>query len=123
MPLARYARLAIACALLVACGGDASAPKTTLTGTWAGQLEGNTFQLTLTQAGTDVTGTGSVRAGATTFPLTAAGTVSNSTSFSLTLSSSGFSPLNFAGTFGRATMTGTVNGSGFTNAAVTLTKQ
>jgi hypothetical protein len=110
-------------AAIVACGGDSTEPKVSLTGTWVGSLEGSTLNLALSQSGTDVTGNGAVTAGTTSVPLTVAGTVSNTTSFALTVSSAGFSPLNFSGTFGQTTMTGTVNGSGFTNAAVTLTKQ
>lgn len=110
-------------ALLAACGGDSGEPRLSLTGTWAGSLEASTMRLTLTQSGTDVTGNGTVTAGTTSIPLTAVGTVSDGSSFALTVSSSGFSPLNFSGTFGKTTMTGTVNGSGFTNAAVTLSRQ
>jgi hypothetical protein len=110
-------------AALAACGGDPSEPKLTLSGTWAGLLEASTIRLTLSQAGTDVTGAGTVVAGTTSIPLMAVGTVSKGSSFALTVSSPGFSPLNFSGTFGKTTMTGTINGSGFTNAAVTLTKQ
>jgi hypothetical protein len=110
-------------AMLVGCGGDSTEPTLTLTGTWSGALDVSTLRLQLTQSGTDVTGSGSATAGTTSIPLTIAGTVSNGTSFALTASSSGFSAMNFSGTFGKSTMTGTVNGSGFTNSAVTLTRQ
>lgn len=115
------ARLLPVLALLAACGGDSNAPEQTMTGTWRGTVSSATMTLSLSQSGRDVTGNGTL-IGASTVALTVSGTATLP-AFSMTLASGGFQSINFAGQMGTKTLTGTLNGSGFTNDAVTFTKQ
>jgi hypothetical protein len=112
----------IAVVAVLGCGGDSNGPKQTLTGTWRGPVSTATVTLNLTQNGRDVTGNGTIVGGTESAALTVTGT-SNLPTFSLTISASGFESMNFSGTLGTNQLAGTLNGSGFVNAAVTLTKQ
>ena len=125
--IARAAQLfAVAVVLLVysACSGDSSGPKTTVAGNWTGtgttSAGSFTVNLILAENSGSVTGTGTI-SGSTSIALTVTGTYS-APSVGLTFSSPGFENLNFSGTVSGKTMTGTLNGSGFTGNAVTLTK-
>lgn len=113
--------------LAAGCGGDSGTePKQTITGTWNGTITGSagsgTMSLTLTQSGTQVTGAGSLSAPLGSAAITASGTFSAPT-LSLNLSATGFQSINFTGTVNGNSMTGTMNGSGFQNYGVTLTRQ
>lgn len=79
------------------------------------------MSLTLSQTGTSVSGTGSISGGGNTIPLTASGTYV-APDLSLTLSSDGFQPTSYTGSLSHGTITGTLNGSGFNNASMTLTR-
>jgi hypothetical protein len=65
--------------------------------------------------------TGSLTApgGSATLTVTASFTAP---SMLLTINSPGYEPINYAGTVNGKTMVGTLNGSGFTNVSVTLTR-
>jgi hypothetical protein len=111
---------------LVACSsGDNATPTPTITtaGSWTGTTSGATFNLVLTQTNGSVTGSGALLSpAAATIPLSVTGAYAAPTA-SLTFASPGFNPINFTGTVVATTMTGILNGSGFTNAAITFTKQ
>lgn len=111
---------------LVAAGcSDSSGPKTTVTGNWTGSApisvgSNATLSMVLTESSGAVTGTGSL-VGSTSIALTVTGTYA-APSLGLTMSAPGFSSLNLTATVSGKTMTGTLNGSGFNNTAITLTK-
>jgi len=113
--------------LLVGCGDDAVTPEPdpTVTGSWSGTTGDTTLQLTLNESATGtVTGSGNLSAPGVSLALT----VSNGThvfpNLSLILSASGFQDINLAGTVTSATsIAATMNGSGYANDAINLTKQ
>jgi hypothetical protein len=78
--------------------------------------------LTLQQAGTQVTGNGSLVGSNGSAALTVTGSFS-APNMSLTITSPGFESITYAGTVTGNTMTGTMNGSGFVNVAMTMTTQ
>ncbi len=109
--------------LSMACSDSGpSGPETTrVTGTWTGSATGLTFTFTLSESASgSITGSGSVgSAAATVFSGTHAGST-----VSFTFGASGFEDANFTGELSNSTtMTGAVNGSGFSNFALTLRKQ
>lgn len=115
--------------LVASCGGDSPSepipdPKPNVTGTWQGAVSGATMRLTMNHdtLSNAVTGSGNITGGDTGIAISASGNYAGST-LSLTLSSQGFEPMNFTGTHSSTAITGTLNGSGFSNDAVTLTKQ
>ncbi len=111
---------------LVACSSSdstSSTPTITTAGSWTGTTGGATFDLVLTQNNGTVTGSGSLLSPTSaTVPLAITGSYAAPTA-SLTFAPTGFSSINFTGTVVATTMTGVLNGSGFTNVAITFTKQ
>lgn len=111
--------------LSVACG-DGGPSGGDVEGAWSGGItEGGsqlgTLTMTLTENQGTISGNGSIAGGAS-FALTVSGTFSKP-SASMTLTSPGLNPFNFTATVGDNTMDGTLNGSGFLNSAVHLTRQ
>lgn len=123
-------RLLIALTLgLFACGSDSSGPaKIEAEGQWTGNIQHNdgtalgTMTLTLSETNSAVTGSGNINAGTEAIALTVVGTYTQP-NLSVTLSSQGFSDVNLTATVGETSMTGTMNGSGFTGSSVTLHRQ
>lgn len=118
--------LLLLCATLLACG-DSTAPRT-VTGNWTGTsiASGSLFQidLDLVDAGGTITGTGSVvSAGIDCLP-SIAGSRSGST-VDLTLACTGYTPFTFVASLSKngRTLTGTLNGSGFDDTSLNLSKQ
>jgi hypothetical protein len=119
-------------ALLVfvaACGGDSTGPtKIEAEGAWQGTINDNggnqigTMSLTLTETSGNVSGTGNLSNAGTGIAVTASGTYSQP-NLSLNLTTPGFSATNLTATVGQRTMTGTLNGSGFVNSAITLQRR
>ena len=97
-------------------------PAPTVTGAWSGSGGGITMSLSLTQAGQAVTGTGSMSSSGGAVAVSANGNFSNP-SLSVTLSAAGYEDSNFAGTLSGNTMTGILNGSGFNQVGMTLTRK
>jgi uncharacterized protein (DUF2141 family) len=93
-----------------------------ITGTYAGTGNGFSLTLTLTETNGTVTGSGNINVGQNV-PLTVTGTF-NAPNVNLTLSST-FDPINLTGTVSNdgTTINATLNGSGFSNDAVTLNLQ
>nr|PZN90624.1 MAG: hypothetical protein DIU52_07500 [bacterium] len=110
---------------LAACGDSSTEPKTpSASGTWTGVVTGGTITLTLAeQAGGTITGAGSIQGTAGAASVTVTGTHVHP-SISLTLRSTGFEDANYTGQFvNRNTISGHLNGSGFNNVTLTLTRQ
>lgn len=125
MPRMLYA-MALA-ALLWACGGDDSSGPSTpdIAGAWSGTVQpSGTLVLNLSETNGNVTGNGTLTAPGVGVSITASGTYVRSTaSASLTLSSPGFETVNLNATVTDTKMVGSLNGSGFVNAAISLDRQ
>jgi hypothetical protein len=115
-------------AMVLACGGDGgnepSVPDPE--GQWNGPINtsvgsGN-LALTLNGAAGNVTGSGTLTVPGDAISLTVTGNHAHP-DISLQLSSPGFEPMNLGGTMSDTQIQGVLNGSGFVNIAVTLTRQ
>jgi hypothetical protein len=120
---------------LAACGGDAKVTTPAVTvptvsfsvaGAWTGttQLSGSLVQF----AGTLVDNNGSVSGNGTIIggTLNCAASISGSrtdTNVSLNWTCTGFQPINYAASLAGTKLTGNLNGSGFSNLALTMNKQ
>jgi hypothetical protein len=122
----RRALALLALPLLLACSDNGSEPdsRPNVTGTWSGSVGTGTGTMTLTHNTStgQITGNGSISAGVAALAITVQGTYARPT-VSLTVSSPGYEPFNFTGTHSGNSITGVINGSGFVNTGVTLTKQ
>ena len=108
----------------VGCGGDkATAPavNTSATGSWTGTSSGSTLSMVLNDNSGTVTGSGTLSA-SSSIALTITGNHAGA-NVSLTMSAPGYEPLNYAGTLNDRTIIGSLNGSGFTNQSLVVTKQ
>jgi|GEM_PF-2070555 len=98
-----------------------------LSGQWQGNttVQGSllTLNLQLVESGGNVNGNGTINLG-TPLAVSATGTY-NFPSVAMTIRSSGFADLNFSGTLGAdgRSLSGTMQGSGFDNFGITLTRQ
>lgn len=115
---------------LAACGDDdPSGPSTpaipTATGQWTGTASGISFSFTLSEASNgSITGSGSASAPTGSIAMTVRSGTHAHPNISLTLGGEGFEDANFQGAFaGDNTITGSINGSGFNNFALTLQRQ
>jgi hypothetical protein len=121
-------RLILAAALaLTACGGDSGPARIEAEGQWSGGIQDNGatighMTLTLVETSGAVTGSGNLTAGTLGLALTTSGTYAPP-SLSLTVSAPGYNDMNLTATVGETSMTGTLNGSGFVNSGITLTRQ
>jgi hypothetical protein len=113
--------LALSLSFAIGCG-DATEPTPTITGSWSGSGGGISVTLSLTQSGQSVTGNGSLSGAGGAAALVATGNFTNP-SFSLTLSAQGYEDSNFAGTMSGNSLTGVINGSGFNQVGMTLTRK
>jgi hypothetical protein len=117
----RQIAFALSLVLLVSCD-KSTKPKPSIAGTWSGSGGGISMTVALTQTATVVSGNGSMSGSGGALALTAQGTFSEP-NFSLTMSATGYQPYNFAGTLNGNSMTGVMNGSGFNQVGMTLTRQ
>ena len=122
---------ALALAAAAACSDSSSGPEPVdLDGRWSGQATlgtFSTFTLTITEADGQVTASGNITQGSASAALTGVGTWAEP-SLSLTLSSPGYEPIDFTATYdetsaGEAQLRGRLNGSGFGNTPLTLTRE
>jgi hypothetical protein len=122
----RRALALLALPLLLACSDNGSEPdaRPNVTGTWSGSVGTGAGTMTLTHNTStgQITGNGSISAGVSALAITVQGTYARPT-VSLTVSSPGYEPFNFTGTHSGNSITGVINGSGFVNTGVTLSKQ
>jgi hypothetical protein len=117
---------AIALALCVAgCGRDSLEPVITVDGQWYGLQNGYSLSLNLTQtAAGDVGGTALLAGNSGYTDATVAGTF-NYPTLSLTIAATNFDPVLYTGTMSQtsAKIDGKLNGSGFTNLVLNISKQ
>jgi hypothetical protein len=123
MTLASLARRAAAGLAIIAVSSCSTEPKVQVSGVWTGTIETQVLTLTLNEASGVVSGSGTL----TNTPSgTRAQTVSGSyvePTISMTLSSGSAQPINLTGTVSSSTIAGTLNGSGFSSNAITLTRK
>ncbi|MDO8500451.1 MAG: hypothetical protein Q7S20_01250 [Gemmatimonadaceae bacterium] len=110
---------------LAACSSEkVTEPKLTVAGNWSGTFTPGassvSLSLLLTENAGQVTGNGTI-SGETSTALTVTGTFV-APNVSLTLSPPGFEPMNYAAFVKEASMSGALNGSGFFNQGVTLSR-
>jgi hypothetical protein len=115
--------------LIAACGGDSGPTEPDVPeveGQWNGPITTNlgsgSLALTLNEASGTVTGTGTLSVTGDALALTVTGNYAPP-NVSLQMTSAGFEPMNLSGTVSEDEIDGTLNGSGFVNIAVTLTRQ
>ncbi len=111
-------------AVLAGCGSDGpTGPESvSIQGTWTGITSGVNIRMTFAAGSEAVVGNGSFTGPGLVLPLTINGTRLG-VDLNLTLSSPGFEPTIFTGTIISATsISGQLNGSGFVNTPVSMTK-
>ena len=122
------APLAVLALLVLAACSDSNEPsRIEVEGSWTGQFTTSggtavTLNMTLIETAGAVTGNSTLVSSGGSLAETVTGTYSPP-SVSLNFHSEGFSDSNLAGTVGETTLTGTLNGSGFNNIALTLQRQ
>ncbi len=112
-------------ALGVGCGADALGPVTTVDGEWFGVQNGYSLSLNLTQSPTGaVTGSALVAGTSGITDAKVDGTFAFP-SLVLTITTESFEPVIYSGTMSQseARIDGKLNGSGFTNLQVNITKR
>ena len=122
--------LVVGLLLLVAgCGGGDGSTEPDdpeVEGQWNGPINTNvgsgSLALTLTETSGTVGGTGTLSVTGDALALTVTGTYAPP-NISLQMTSPGFEPMNLSGEVTEEEIDGTLNGSGFVNIAVTLTRQ
>jgi hypothetical protein len=110
----------------IACGSDkTTGPAYSVAGTWTGAVGQQQLSLTLVESGGLVNGTGTLANTPTgTRALTVTGTFKTTNgTLDATLTSGTLQPFNLHGAIIGGTMVGSLNGSGFDNASITLTRQ
>jgi hypothetical protein len=108
-------------AVVTACSSS-TAPKVTVAGTWTGVASTQALTMTLVENSGSVTGSGTLtNTPAGTIALVISGTFTGST-VSLTLASGLHPAINLSGTIVGNTMSGSLQGSGFSGDAITLTR-
>jgi hypothetical protein len=115
------ALLALTVAGSAACD-KATSPTPVMAGNWSGSGGGISMNLSLSQSGQAVTGNGSMSGGSGAIAVTVSGNFNNP-NFSLTIAASGYEDLNFAGTLSGNSATGVMNGSGFNQVGMTMTRK
>lgn len=109
-------------------GGDGSTEPDDpeVEGQWNGPINtdvgSGSLALTLTETDGSVSGNGTLSVPGDALALTVTGTYAPP-NLSLEMTSPGFEPLNLSGDVSEDEIDGTLNGSGFVNIAVTLTRQ
>lgn len=121
--------LLIAVLLLGACGGDDNTgpARIEVEGTWVGHFATSsgtqvTWSMTLIETNGAVTGSSTLVTAGESIAEQVTGNYVPPT-VSLQFHSEGFSDSNLTGTVSQTQLSGTLNGSGFNNVAVTLTRQ
>jgi hypothetical protein len=118
---------------ITACGSDSSEPtlpaKPSVTGTWRATVTGSsgtssniTVTLNHDTISNAITGSGSFSQGTASAVLTVQGFYATP-QVTLTMSAQGFQSMTATATHNASQIVGTLNGSGFSNAALVLSKQ
>lgn len=110
--------------LALGCGDDdPSGPSgAQLDGTWSGDTELGTMNMTLNETDGDITGNGLLTAGNHSADLTLEGTIDGAT-VAMTVSSPVLTPFDINATIAGNTMTGTIDGAGPDPVAFSVTRQ
>nr|BCX01925.1 MAG: hypothetical protein KatS3mg041_1971 [Bacteroidota bacterium] len=92
-----------------------------LSGRWTGVVQGITIDVTLVETKGTITGSGSIQAPGVSISVSVTGTYSFP-NVSMTFRSTGYEDFTFSGTLSADgnTLSGSLNGSGFNNVAITL---
>ena len=110
---------------VMSCKDQGPPPPPTVDGAWAGASGNFTFNLTLAQSGSTVTGSGQVGGPDESLALTVSSGTFVAPNVSMVLSAQGFQPMNYSGalaTNNSNQIIGRVNGSGFQNDVLVLTR-
>lgn len=124
----RILSVAVLAMLVAACGGDSGPAPIQAEGSWTGPVKNNsgatigTLSLTLIETSGTVSGSGNIAGSTVATALTVAGTYTEP-SLSLILSSQRFNDINLGGTVSETEIVGSLNGSGFVQSNITLTRQ
>jgi hypothetical protein len=124
----RYLLVGLMLCLAGCGGGDGSTEpdEPQVEGQWNGPINtdvgSGSLALTLTEGDGTVSGTGTLSVTGDALALTVTGTYVPP-NVSLQMTSQGFEPMNLSGEVAEEEIDGTLNGSGFVNIAVTLTRQ
>jgi hypothetical protein len=109
--------------LAAACSGSTSTQPLTVDGNWQGSASGQTLSISLTTSGQAVNGTGSVSAtGSATYLVTISGTFVVPT-LAVAMTSAQHPTMSLTATLGGGVLSGALNGNGFNDAVIVLTKQ
>jgi hypothetical protein len=110
--------------LVVGCRKDSTGPTLpSMTGTWQGSGASQFVTMTLSESNTHVTGSGTISDGVATALLAITGTHSHP-QVSLTVTPAGFTPITATGSHsGADSVVAQLNGSGFSNFAMTFVRQ
>jgi hypothetical protein len=114
-----------AVALLAACSSETTSPEAVkATGTWQGSAQGVTLALTLVEdLSGQVTGDGTIEGPAGAVSVTVGAGTHTHPDIALTLSADGFSDIQLSGRFTNDnSIAATLDGSGFTAFAMTLSR-
>lgn len=118
--------LAVALAVFsLGCGSDLLGPVMTVDGEWFGVQNGYSLSLNLTQTSAgEVTGSALVAGNSGITDATVSGTFAYP-NLTLTITTLSFEPVTYSGTMSQeaAKITGKLNGSGFTNLQIDITKR
>ena len=110
-----------------ACKDNSTGPAAppTVSGSWSGTSQGLTLNLTLSEGvGGAVSGSGNIAGGGLNLALVVRQGTHVDPNLTLILGATGYEDMNFAARLSSATqMTGTLNGSGFDNYNLNLTKR
>lgn len=111
-------------AAFLGCGDSPVEPSSvSIDGTWSGSSSTVSVSFVINEAGGTLTGTGNFEGPAGTLATQASG-MRTGAHVTMTFTPQGFAPIYYNGTIASATaITGRLNGSGFMNMAVNLTKQ
>ncbi|MEP6494117.1 MAG: hypothetical protein ABJF01_15645 [bacterium] len=115
---------AAAVILSLGCGSDLLAPVMTVDGQWNGIQNGYSIALNMSQTGTDVTGAASIAGVAGILDGTVTGTFVFP-DFKVKISIEGLDAVDYTGTMSQAAakISGKLNGSGFNNLQIDLSKK
>ncbi len=119
----RTAWLLGALLLASACGSSEPTRAPLVTGTWEGVANARTLRITLTESAQEVTGSGTLTLQGAIHAVTVTFGSHRFPNLTIHLETAGFDQIRLTGTVSTGTITGTLDGFGFANAPVTLTKQ
>lgn len=120
----RSVLLTLVFATLTACdSGPTEPPIPSLTGRWTGTSGEMAVDITLTETDGSLTGSGNLTWDSGSLAVTTTGTHAHP-NVSMTIRATGYQDIDYTGSMsGDAAISGRLNGSGFTNAGLTLNRR